>query len=181
MVIGCDIYQSGWPFDPTFPVFIANAISWYKNIHNQPNIITSDIARVQFFESVDNVKISCNGKNVNEQQIVANSVRFPQTKQLGIYEFVGFDNEGNLVETRNIAANIFSLDESNVTPIQEFKIKKQNVASREFLTINREIWPYLLLIAFFIVLGEWYLFHRRSISFSLRKKDNFFTQYLTNK
>lgn len=181
LVIGCDIYQSGWPFDPTFPVFIANAISWYKNIHNQPNIITSDIARVQFFESVQRVKISCNGNHVNQQEIEANSVRFPHTKQLGIYEFSGFDHEGNLVETRHIATNIFSLDESNVIPIKEFKIKKQNVASREFLTINREIWAYLLLIAFFIVLAEWFLFHRRSISFSLRKKDNFFTQYLTNK
>ncbi|WP_372366283.1 VWA domain-containing protein [Candidatus Uabimicrobium sp. HlEnr_7] len=181
LVVGFDIFQSGWPFDRTFPIFIANTISWYKGIHNQPNIITSDIARVQFFEDTESVNVTHKDQKIFSQKITANNIRFPQTKKMGVYRFDGYDAHKNLVETRYIAANLFSLDESRIAPITELKLKKQNIASRDLLAINREIWQYLLLAAFFVLLIEWYLFHRRSFSFNFRKSNGFFTKHFLAK
>lgn len=170
IVVGFDIFESEWPFNISFPIFIANTISWYKNINNKHNVVSGEVAKIQFWENVNQVDITTSNKEKFNEKIKTNNMRFANTNIVGVYKFDAYNKNDEKIETRNIAVNLFSSKESNIAPITTLTIQKKNIVSRNFLAINREIWFYLLLIAVVFLLLEWHLFHKRSLSLSFFKK-----------
>ena len=100
------------------------------------------------------------GEKVPLQASPQQHIVYTQTDAVGIYT-VHFPKTAPGV----IAVNLFSQEESEIKPRQQLKIGGKDFGSRQLQLINREIWPYLLLAVFLVLLLEWYLFHRRSLIF----------------
>ncbi len=162
-VIGFDIFQSDWPLRLSFPIFIANTIRWFKMIRNQNNILSGEVISVGVDEKEVELRI-VKPDGSKYEITTSEDLLFTETNRLGIYQIYEKDQL-----TRQVAVNLLSLDESNILPAKEVKIEGENIASTEWKPMNQEIWRYLLLGGFFILMLEWYVYNRRSLTFWRRK------------
>jgi hypothetical protein len=88
-----------------------------------------------------------------------NAFNFNSTEALGVYQV-----EENGGPTQYFAVNLFNSAESDIRPRPENSIKIGYVdvtgaAGSE--GTRRELWRPLLIVAFLILLGEWYIYNRR--------------------
>ena len=87
-----------------------------------------------------------------------NAYAYSATDQVGIYEV---ETEGNQTP-RRFTVNLFDATESRILPQAAFNTAWNRVeAASSFETVRRDAWRWILLMAVFVLVAEWYIYNRR--------------------
>jgi hypothetical protein len=83
-------------------------------------------------------------------------VLFTSSDKLGVYTVVS-----NQSVLGSFAVNLFNATEGNIRPATTIKVGRADVAATPREEVGQlEIWPWLALAAFALLLLEWWIYHR---------------------
>ena len=162
LLVGFDILQSNWPFEPSFVLFCYNAVSFLGaqvgsagrhelavsepiSIENVPAETTLTLTRPE-------------DTKVELTPDPSGTVRFAATQRIGVYAVEGPDQP-----RRVYAVNLLDAEESRIEPQDEIKFSGVAIAAQEQLLqrANVPLWPLLVLAALVLVCLEWLAYNLR--------------------
>lgn len=156
--------DSDLPLQIAFPVLMSNLLTWFTPqgalsetalTIGQPQLIRPPL-------DAEAVRVTAPDGSVRELPIESSELVYGDTSMVGVYR-VDILRGGDVSQTESFAVNLFSLSESNITP-------RPASLNGQPLTVNTtdeqgqwEFWPILALLALFILLLEWNIYHRRQM------------------
>ncbi|MCX5647305.1 MAG: VWA domain-containing protein [Phycisphaerae bacterium] len=162
LLVGFDILQSNWPFEPSFVLFCYNAVSFLGAqvgsagrheltvgepiaIENLPAETTLTLTRPE-------------DTKVELTPDPSGTVRFAATQRVGVYAVAAPDQLRRLY-----AVNLLDAEESRIEPQDEIKFSGVAIAAQEQLLqrANVPLWPLLVLAALALVCLEWLAYNLR--------------------
>ena len=162
LLVGFDVLQTNWPFEPGFVLFCYNA----------SNFLGTQIGRDQEFNLqvgdpivVEDLPLETpariDGPDVAGAEVIpgsSGSIRFSGTSRAGPYSVSVPDQP-----VRLFAVNLLDPKESNVTPQSEIVLPGQPVQAQEgtLSRANLPIWPYLVGLVLMLVCVEWFVYNRK--------------------
>ncbi|MBI5366786.1 MAG: VWA domain-containing protein [Planctomycetes bacterium] len=161
VVIGFDIYASDWPLRLSFPIFVSNTLQWLSGHTGQSSarqVAAGDVlAFVPDRETVEITIVNPQDKAVTEKVGEQRRILYGGTDKVGVYR-VKPDQGAELP----YAVNLLSPAESNLAVRAKLTLGEAEVTvTKEAVVANREIWGWLALVAFGILMVEWLIYHRR--------------------
>lgn len=164
IIIAFDLLHSDWPLKLSFPLFMANTIEWLLEKQTKNNIRTGESFEISMPKTIAEIQIiDPIGKKFFLPASPLDSPIFSQAHYAGFY-----DIQATGVPRQTLAANFFSQQESTVSPRKDL-FPGEKTSQQNLEPVTKEIWQAFAFIAFFILLAEWYLYHRRSFSGFLTK------------
>ncbi len=160
--IGFDTLQSTWPLRVSFPIFIANSIEWLNPASEKASSLAvkaGDPLRVGLSEKATSAEIVLPDGSTRTRSVDANrhELLFGETQRQGIYKV----REGTNQIT--FCVNLLDNLETDTTPRNEIQFgaytKIANTTKRQ---ANLEVWRWFALTALFILMFEWWYYHRRT-------------------
>ncbi|MDA0841146.1 MAG: BatA and WFA domain-containing protein [Planctomycetota bacterium] len=142
----------------TFPIFVMNLLRWLPTtgIRGARQFLTGDTLIAQAGRSESAQVTDPKGRTFT---IAAHDGRFmfPNTMTSGIYKVSPDGGEEELY-----AVNLLSASESKIDPEGKLSVQGAVVqAEAEVQKANREIWQWLVLAGFFLLLFEWYVYNAK--------------------
>jgi hypothetical protein len=160
--VGFDTLQSTWPLRISFPIFIANAVEWLNPAAERANLLSvkaGDPFRIALPETVTTAEITLPDGTTRSRAVDPNrkELVFGETQKQGVYHVKAGTNQ------ITFCANLLDALESDTTPRQEIQFGSYaKVSSTTTRQANLEIWRWFALTAFFILMFEWWYYHRRT-------------------
>jgi Ca-activated chloride channel homolog len=160
--IGFSILDSNWPLRVSFPIFISNTLQWLDPASDQDRTLqirTGEPARLPFLKYAKDYEVKTpDGKKLTlELPPKAHEAVVTQTDRVGTYEVKIGEQQ------IRFCANLLDSQETMNKPKETIVLGKyQTVEGKTLRTSNYEMWRWLALAAFGILLGEWWYFHRIS-------------------
>jgi hypothetical protein len=161
VTLGFDLMRSDLPLRVAFPVLINNLLRWIN-----PDV--SDVATGQiragtpypiFFETPV-ARVDVQGPQGKERtyEIEGNPWVFTDANEVGVYILRYGEDK------RYLAVNLLDENESDINPVDALASFEPTVEAGGALqpagVVETPLWPYLLLGAVAVVLGEWYVWCR---------------------
>lgn len=149
LFISFDLYDSDFPLQVGFPVFIFNLLQWFH----------PEIFDPQYYEvhTGEDFFISREGKNLLLIDPHNHSIKLKEKSTFSQVNFVGpYKLNGDIY----FVANLLNREESNISPqirIYTFKKEESSIAKEGG---KWPLSPLLILLALMLLLGEWYLYYR---------------------
>jgi Ca-activated chloride channel family protein len=160
--IGFDTLQSTWPLRISFPIFIANAVEWLNPASERANSLSvkaGDPLRVAMADGATSAEIVLPDGSTRTRSVDANrhELLFGETQKQGVYKV----KEGTNQIT--FCVNLLDSLETDTTPRKEIQFGVlTKITSTTKRQANLEIWRWFALTALFILLFEWWYYHRRT-------------------
>ncbi|HSU67870.1 MAG TPA: hypothetical protein VLJ39_13420, partial [Tepidisphaeraceae bacterium] len=167
LVIGFDVLQSNWPFEPSFPMFLHRALQYMA--------IGSDMDVRQSFEPgtspvIPRANLQRIGPDLKQIKLLGpkgtQTLKIPPTGDFALppLERVGiYSTEPPVPQFEKIAVNLLDANESNTLPVSmppgEAGAQVENVKDQK---ARREWWWYLVtFIGLPLLFVEWWVYTRR--------------------
>lgn len=160
ITVAFDPMNSRWPLRISYPMFIANAINYLaSNLDTRSSrmLRTGDVLVLDAPPGGGRLTVTdpAGTKKVLPAE-AEGTVAYGDTHKCGVYTVSVADSEESYV------ANLTDSAESDITPGELIQVGSEAVtASKETSQATREIWRELLLLAFVVLLVEWYIYNRR--------------------
>ena len=158
-----DLRDSDLPLQIAFPILMANITGWLNpgRAFDAPTGLQPG-APVTIAPGASTTAVSVQkpdgstwSADVGEEAII-----FSETDQLGLYA-VSLRDDGGVRPAGGFAVNLFSPAESRIQPASSVRIGQTTVETTADGDVGqRELWPWLLGAAFFVLLAEWWVHHR---------------------
>jgi Ca-activated chloride channel family protein len=166
-VLTFDLHASDLPLRIEFPILIANLLDWYSPA--QPFEITSglrpgDPVVIRPQASTVEYTITAPDGSSRSYPVGETPLTYTETDQTGIYRVDLQTGQGE-VTTAYFAVNLFAPAESRIRPAGTIFVGEGEVAGSESGDEfgQRELWPWLAVLVFLVLLVEWWVFHRGSV------------------
>ncbi len=162
LLVGFDVLQSNWPFEPGFVMFCYNATT-YLGVQlgedQKSNLKIGDPIIIEGL--VGEVKAKITGPGISDESIKANSsgtIRLPKIEQAGIYTVEIADQP-----VKVFSANMLNSDESRIEPVPEITLSGEVVEAKKNSTSrpNIPLWPYLGLFVLVVACVEWIVYNSK--------------------
>jgi len=156
LLVGFDVLQSNWPFEPSFVLFCYNALSY---LGTQAGSSRQYELAVGAPISIENVPADSlmtltrpDSSKVELKPGPGGTVRFPGTHRVGLYTV-----EAPGQPVRLYAVNLLDAEESRIEPEKKIEFSRVTVAAEEQAVqrANVPLWPLLVLAALVLVCLEW--------------------------
>jgi len=159
LLVGFDIIETNWPFEPSFVLFCYNATNFLglqAGQNRQTNLQVGDPLIVEGLNPEITAQI--NGPSLVGTEVKSNSagtIRFPNTSQVGVYS-VNIPDQ----PVRFFAVNLLNERESNIRPIRELELPGEKVTAQgnAVSRTNLPLWPYLVCFALILAFLEWLIY-----------------------
>ena len=144
-----------------FPIFVSNALNWLAGSALAParhNVQAGQVVELPAPGVPDGQAIVVTKPDGTKLQTMSHdgNVLFEKTDLVGLYRFAG-KNFNDIV-----AVNLTDENESDIIPKEMPDIATgTGTNSRSRMTVNRELWPFLILAALLFLALEWWFYHRR--------------------
>jgi len=164
--------EGAWTFDPSFPIFLANAIRWLggggrdrKSLH----LATGATAELHFPSGTAVAEVTRADAAAEPRRLEVRPgddlLRVPGLDRSGLH-FVQFfaDDEAEepLSDPLPFAVNAAHAAESDVAPAESLELEGREVEGEaEATETNRDLWKLVAAIALVLVLAEWWIYNRR--------------------
>jgi Ca-activated chloride channel homolog len=166
-VLTFDLHASDLPLKIEFPILIANLLDWYSP--TQPFEITAglkpgDPVVIRPQASTVEYDITRPDGSTRSYPVGDGPLTYTEADQTGIYR-VDLRGAGGDASTAYFAVNLFSPEESQIRPADTIFLGEGEVAGSESDEEfgQRELWPWLAVLVFLVLLVEWWVFHRGSV------------------
>ncbi len=162
LLVGFDVLESNWPFEPGFVLFCYNALNYLAVQMNGADEYELEVAEPIVVEDVPTgvvVTIKApQAAGVEVRPDPSRTVRFSGTYRVGVYDVEVPDEAA-----RFYAVNLLSPEESRIEPKKEIAFSGVQVTSQEegVQRANVPLWPILILIALVLVCIEWLIYNLR--------------------
>src|SRR5205814_95930 len=161
--IGFDTLNSSWPLRISFPIFMVNAIEWLNPASanaSQLMVRAGDPFRFglppQPITSAQITKPDGSKKTLGIEA-GARELIFGETFQQGIYGLRAGTNDVTF------CVNLTDAAESNIMPRDELPFGKYGkVAATTLKRANLELWRWIASAGLFVLLFEWWFYHKRT-------------------
>jgi len=173
LVVPHDVAKSNWPFDVSFPVFLAAAVRYVGDEG------TSALGRIiqpggtlteRLPAGAGDVRLKLpGGRRVELSPAGDGTIVFGPIRRVGLYALSWTGAAGALDRVigsrvaRDVAANLLSEDESNIATASSLSLAPRVVEAQEDATGSgvRKLWPWLLLACLVLMLLEWFVYNRK--------------------
>ncbi len=170
IVVTFDIAQTTWPFDVSFVVFSASAVTYLGADGSDPSTqrmlkpggVLADGLPIGV---TDPILIE---PDLRETALVLapdNRVTFGPIRKAGLYQVKwsgAATDPGATRPLRTYAANMTDPAESDVRALPKLVLASRTVlAEQEGKILDRRLWPWLLLAALSVLMFEWYVYNRK--------------------
>lgn len=166
LVLSFDILQSRWPFQASFPIFLANSIHWLGGTSTlNKQLKTGEIAVLNVGANGGELRVKDPSGKTHSYQLekgrrIAN---FEKTHRQGFYRAEVYV-DGKLVRKQDFAVNLKSEVESRIYPREKLRFRGAKSTIKTLAKVeanNKEIWRWLAwtLLALFVI--EWWVYNRR--------------------
>lgn len=155
-----DFAQSDFPFRAAFPIFLGNSITWLSKSaqgYDPFNAAVGKKWRFKFDEGIPQADLTSPSGGRIRLTAKAGQVGGIELNETGIWKLSAAG------ETVSISSNLLNVRESRLEHKNAFKIGGEKIEASSQAKSNREIYGWLILIAIFVLLGEWYIFHQRNL------------------
>ncbi|MBN2374861.1 MAG: VWA domain-containing protein [Sedimentisphaerales bacterium] len=162
LLVGFDVMESNWPFEPSFVLFCYNAVNFLALEYNQDQQYNLPVSKPVTIENLPPETIArISVPNLPEQEIIIGDsgvLRYSATERAGIYVVEIPDQP-----PRYFAVNLLNENESNINPQKELTFTGLTLQARdESLSLaNLPLWPYLVAFALFIAVLEWLVYIKK--------------------
>lgn len=160
--IGFDLLQSTWPLRISFPIFIANAVSWLDPAvakASQFQVRTGEPLRLALAEPVTNavLRMPDGAERTAPIDPRAGEWVFGDTARQGVYRLEAGTNRVTF------CVNLLDAAESDTAPKSELRFGKYaRVGVTAVKRASLEFWRWIAAVALAVLLFEWWFFHRRT-------------------
>jgi hypothetical protein len=162
VTLGFDLMRSDLPLRVAFPVFISNVLRW-SHPETQEAVagqIRAGMPYVLFFERpVQQVTVQNPRGQERVYEVQGNPWMFTEAEQVGVYILRYGD------EKRYVTVSLLDEAESDIHPAEalpELRPAPDGSGPQQAGIVETPLWPYLLLGAVLVLLGEWYVWCRDS-------------------
>jgi Ca-activated chloride channel family protein len=162
-ILTFDLRDSDLPLQIAFPVLMANITSWLNpgRAFDTPTGLQPG-APVTITPGASTTAVSVQKPNgaIWRADVGEDALIFSETDQLGLYA-VSLQDDGGTRSAGSFAVNLFSPAESQIQPTATVRIGQTTVETTADGDVGqREFWPWLVGLAFIILLAEWWVHHR---------------------
>jgi hypothetical protein len=162
LLVGFDVLQTNWPFEPGFVLFCYNAAAFLgaQAGNEQSSVVhIGDPIIIDGLPADTVVKVS--GPGFTDRQIKASAagvVRFPEVEQVGPYLLSVPGRTPRL-----FAANLIDQCESDIAPVATLSLPGTEVTSTDSPAqrANQPLWPFLVATALVICCLEWWVYNSK--------------------
>jgi Ca-activated chloride channel homolog len=168
VIFAFDLHQSDLPLQVAFPILVSNLVEWLQpqaTLDLPPILGAGDPVSIRALPEADEIVVTPPGDAAQSTTLQPQGqVSFAGTDRLGIYTVQQRAKGQPLGEPEQFAVNLFSLDESNVTPRPELALAGQvgqptgGQAAQEETPL--EIWPWVLVLGLLVLAAEWWVYNR---------------------
>jgi len=157
---------SDWPLQTSFPLFFRNVLYTLGSVDDSVRAVSVQpgepvVLRPEAGFSVlevtnpDKQKTKLNRADRNE-------IVFSGTENVGVYRYQAVDQDaGKGQPIRAFAVNLLDANESNIEPRRTINIGTERITTGEEKFQTREVWKWILLLAFALLTIEWFVYQRR--------------------
>ena len=162
LLVGFDVLQTNWPFEPGFVLFCYNATSFLGTQVGRDQEFNLQVGEPIIVEDLPlEIPARINGPGLAGIDITSGSsgsIRFSGTTRAGPYGVSVPDQP-----VRLFAVNLLDPKESNIEPQSEIVLAAQPVQAQEttLSRANLPLWPYLVGLVLFLVCVEWFVYNRK--------------------
>ncbi|MEO8285546.1 MAG: VWA domain-containing protein [Chloroflexota bacterium] len=166
VVVAFDLHQSDLPLQVAFPILTANLVEWLQpstSIDVPPVLSAGDPISIRPLPEADEIIVTPPGSGARSTTLQPSSeVSFAGTDSLGVYTVQQFANGNPLADPEQFAVNLFSRDESDITPRPDLAFTGTGPTEPVGQQAERplEIWPYVLLASLLLLAVEWWFYNR---------------------
>lgn len=162
ILVGFDVLESNWPFEPGFVMFIYNSISYLSEnagLTEKTDLNAAEPVILDGFEPGSEVVFNGPGyENTNIHVTDGRKLRLPIMERVGLYYLEAVDSD-----PRIFAVNLLNQDESNIRPQTELaatgrEIKASEIEIKRF---NLPVWPYIVTAVLLLVCLEWVIYNSK--------------------
>jgi Ca-activated chloride channel family protein len=160
--IGFDTLQSTWPLRIPFPIFFANAIDWLNPASEKASALSvqsGEPLRVTLSANASSADVVLPDGSTRSRTVDANrrELLFGETRKQGVYKIREGTNE------IAFAVNLLDTLETDTTPRKQLQFGTYTtISSTTQRQANLEVWRWFALTALFVLLFEWWYYHRRT-------------------
>jgi len=170
IVVPFNIAESTWPFDVSFVVFTASAVTYLGADISDPSVrrmlrpggILADQLPPGATEPV---LVEPDQRETSLVLAPDRRVTFGPIRRVGLYQIrwsgAGTD-PGAIRPLRTYSANLTDASESDIRAHPRLVLASRTVAAEnEGRVKDRRLWPWLLLVALLVLMFEWYVYNRK--------------------
>jgi hypothetical protein len=162
LLVGFDVLESNWPFEPSFVLFCYNAagfLGMQLGQNQQSNLQVGEPVVVDGLGP--KIPALIDGPDFSDVEIKsssAGSIRFPGTDRVGVYS-VRVPGQ----TPRLFAVNLLDPQESNIEPVREIVLSGQSVKAAEHALsrANLPLWPFLVGLVLLLACIEWLVYNHK--------------------
>ena len=157
------LQDSDLPLQIAFPILMANIMGWL----NPGSSLTSDTdyapgepVRIAPDASTETIVVRKPDGTLWIRDVDDPAMVFPETDQLGVYEVMARSPADERLAGR-FAVNLMSAAESRIAPVSSVRLGSSALeAPGDDNVGQRELWPWLAIMALGVLLIEWWIYHR---------------------
>jgi hypothetical protein len=158
-----DLRDSDLPLQIAFPILMANITSWLNpgRAFDTPTGLQPGVpVTIVPGASTTAVSVQKPDGTTWRADVGETALIFSETGQLGLYA-VSLQDDNGARPAGSFAVNLFSPAESQIQPAATVRIGQTTVETATDGDVGqREFWPWLVGLAFIILLTEWWVHHR---------------------
>ena len=159
LFFGFDVNESLFPLRVAFPILISNSVHWLGGSDEYDNSQIAAGSSITIPAPPGIGKVTVTRPDGSKREVLVadrGGAAFDETEQVGLYSVAGKDYASTF------AANLTNLTESDLTPRPTLPLADNpNERPGKRVSDNRDLLPYLVVIALGILALEWWAFHRR--------------------
>jgi hypothetical protein len=161
LLVGFDIMDTNWPFEPGFVMFCYNATMFLgtETGRDRPTELrVGEAITVRGTPGRAGTVTRPDGGIEPLAGDAGGTLRFPRTDRVGVYRLSAADQPAE-----RFAVSVLDEAESNIRPAEQIDLSARTFKAQppaERLT-NQEIWPFLAMLALALVCLEWYVYNSK--------------------
>lgn len=150
-------WNTFWPLHLSFPLFMKNVVFQLGNVEGDEFTQPGQLKRLRPEGNSTRLEVLApSGKSYTLNRGARADFLFDRIDRVGVYEV---RRDGEL--QRQFAVNLLDPRESDLEPRAEFQVGAEKVAADATGRQARDLWKVLAVVAFVLLLAEWYVYTRR--------------------
>jgi Ca-activated chloride channel homolog len=162
-ILTFDLGDSDLPLRVAFPILMANITDWLnpgRAFDAPTGLQPGEVVTIRPGPTTTAVTVTRPDGTIWRADVGEEDLLFTETGQLGLYR-VSLGDAADWRHAGAFAVNLFSPAESAIEPAASVVIGHTPVSTAGRDAVGqRELWPWLALLAVLILAGEWWIYHR---------------------